>query len=124
MGYAQPGTSPLELVERRRPEPSRNTVRIAVEACGVCHSDVLTKSGAFPGIALPRVPVLYRGPFARAVLREHTDGRETVSGKSPHVREGVVIRPQVERHHPELGRVQLKSVSEKYLLRSGGTEYN
>jgi alcohol dehydrogenase/propanol-preferring alcohol dehydrogenase len=31
-------------------------VRIAVEACGICHSDVLTRSAAFPGMTLPRVP--------------------------------------------------------------------
>jgi D-arabinose 1-dehydrogenase-like Zn-dependent alcohol dehydrogenase len=47
---------PFELVERQRPEPSRHTVRVAVEACGICHSDVLTRSAAFPGITLPRVP--------------------------------------------------------------------
>jgi len=46
----------FELVERERPEPARHTVRVAVEACGVCHSDVLTKTAAFPGIMLPRVP--------------------------------------------------------------------
>lgn len=79
---------------------------------------------ACAALDLPRVPVLYRGPFSREALHAHTDGRETVSGKALHVREGVVVRPQVERRHPELGRVQLKSVSEKYLLRKGGTEYN
>ena len=58
MRVAQVSTAngPFELVERRVPEPSRHTVRIAVEACGICHSDVLTKSGAFPGLSLPRVP--------------------------------------------------------------------
>ncbi|MEZ4451186.1 MAG: RNA ligase (ATP) [Nannocystaceae bacterium] len=75
-------------------------------------------------LGLPRVPVLYRGPFSRAVMIDHTDGKETVSGKGAHIREGIVMRPQVERHHEGLGRVQLKSVSEKYLLRAGGTEYN
>lgn len=79
---------------------------------------------ACAALDLPRVPVLYRGPFSRAVMAEYTDGRETVSGRALHVREGIVLRPQRERHHPDLGRVQLKSVSEKYLLRSGGTEYN
>jgi RNA ligase (TIGR02306 family) len=79
---------------------------------------------ACAALELPRVPVLYRGPFSRAVMLEHTDGRETISGQALHVREGVVVRPQTERHAHELGRVQLKSVSEKYLLRSGGTEYN
>jgi D-arabinose 1-dehydrogenase-like Zn-dependent alcohol dehydrogenase len=47
---------PFELVERDVPEPGSNSVRVAVDACGVCHSDVLTKTAAFPGMALPRVP--------------------------------------------------------------------
>jgi D-arabinose 1-dehydrogenase-like Zn-dependent alcohol dehydrogenase len=47
---------PLELVERARPDPGEGTVRVAVDACGICHSDTLTKTGAFPGIVLPRVP--------------------------------------------------------------------
>jgi alcohol dehydrogenase/propanol-preferring alcohol dehydrogenase len=47
---------PLELVDRPLPEPGPGTVRVAVEACGVCHSDVLTKTATFPGIVLPRVP--------------------------------------------------------------------
>ena len=47
---------PFEIVERRVPEPGPNTVRVAVDACGVCHSDVVTKMAAFPGMVLPRVP--------------------------------------------------------------------
>jgi D-arabinose 1-dehydrogenase-like Zn-dependent alcohol dehydrogenase len=47
---------PLELVEREIPEPGFGTVRIRVEACGVCHSDSFTKEGTFPGIQYPRVP--------------------------------------------------------------------
>lgn len=73
---------------------------------------------------LDRVPVLYRGPFSKNVMKEYTDGKETVSGKEQHIREGIVIRPVIERRDNELGRVQLKSVSENYLLRKGGTEYN
>ncbi len=46
----------LELVERDIPEPSAGTVRIKVQACGVCHSDSLTKEGGMPGIEYPRVP--------------------------------------------------------------------
>jgi len=45
----------FELVERQIPEPGPREVRIKVQACGVCHSDVLTKEG-FPGIQYPRVP--------------------------------------------------------------------
>jgi D-arabinose 1-dehydrogenase-like Zn-dependent alcohol dehydrogenase len=47
---------PFELVERAIPEPGPNTVRVTVDACGVCHSDSLTKGGAFPGMVFPRVP--------------------------------------------------------------------
>jgi len=45
----------FEIVERRIPEPDRGQVRIKVLACGVCHSDVLTKEG-WPGIQYPRAP--------------------------------------------------------------------
>lgn len=47
---------PLELVEREIPEPNPGWVRIKVEACGICHSDSLTKEGLWPGIEFPRVP--------------------------------------------------------------------
>src|SRR5580704_16280328 len=46
----------FEIVEREIPAPSAGQVRIKVQACGVCHSDVLTKEGAWPGIQYPRVP--------------------------------------------------------------------
>lgn len=51
----KPG-SPFEIVEREIPEPGTRQVRIKVHACGVCHSDVLTKEGQWPGIQYPRVP--------------------------------------------------------------------
>lgn len=47
---------PLELVERPIPEPGPGTVRIKVLACGICHSDALTKEGPWPGLVYPRVP--------------------------------------------------------------------
>jgi D-arabinose 1-dehydrogenase-like Zn-dependent alcohol dehydrogenase len=52
---SKPG-GPFELVERPIPEPSRNHVRIKVDACGICHSDVLVKEGFWPGLQYPRVP--------------------------------------------------------------------
>ena len=48
--------APFELVEREIPTPGPGWVRVKVEACGVCHSDLFTKSGAYPGIVLPRIP--------------------------------------------------------------------
>jgi D-arabinose 1-dehydrogenase-like Zn-dependent alcohol dehydrogenase len=47
---------PFELVEREIPEPAAEQVRIKVEACGICHSDSLTREGTYPGIQYPRVP--------------------------------------------------------------------
>jgi D-arabinose 1-dehydrogenase-like Zn-dependent alcohol dehydrogenase len=47
---------PFEIVERPVPEPGAGAVRIRVRACGICHSDSLTKEGLFPGIQFPRVP--------------------------------------------------------------------
>ena len=46
----------FEIVEREIPKPDAGHVRIKVQACGVCHSDMLTKEGAWPGIQYPRVP--------------------------------------------------------------------
>jgi D-arabinose 1-dehydrogenase-like Zn-dependent alcohol dehydrogenase len=46
----------FEVVQREFPEPGPGHVRIRVEACGVCHSDAITKFSLFPGIEYPRVP--------------------------------------------------------------------
>ncbi len=51
----RPGAD-FEIVEREIPQPGPGSVRIRVEACGVCHSDSLTKEGAFPGIRYPIIP--------------------------------------------------------------------
>jgi Zn-dependent alcohol dehydrogenase len=45
-----------ELVERMAPEPRAGHMCVQVEACGICHSDVLVKDGLWPGLAYPRVP--------------------------------------------------------------------
>jgi len=46
----------FEIVEREIPKPGAGEVLIKVQACGVCHSDVFTKEGWWPGIQYPRVP--------------------------------------------------------------------
>ncbi len=46
----------FEIVEREIPEPGAGSVRVKVQACGICHSDSLTKEGTWPGIQYPRVP--------------------------------------------------------------------
>jgi len=45
-----------ELVERAIPEPGPRQVRIKIEACGICHSDMIVKEGGWPGLQYPRVP--------------------------------------------------------------------
>jgi len=51
----QPG-GPIELVERDVPQPGFGEVLVRVQACGICHSDMFTKEGQWPGIQYPRVP--------------------------------------------------------------------
>mgnify|MGYP000185011504 FL=1 len=46
----------FEVVERAVPEPAPGEVRVAVEACGICHSDVFVKDGGYPGVRYPRIP--------------------------------------------------------------------
>jgi D-arabinose 1-dehydrogenase-like Zn-dependent alcohol dehydrogenase len=46
----------FELVQKQFSDPGPGHVRIRVQACGVCHSDSLTKEGMWPGIQFPRVP--------------------------------------------------------------------
>lgn len=73
---------------------------------------------------LPLVPELWRGPFDPETVLGFARGKETVSGRELHLREGVVVRPVAERWSPVLGgRAIAKVVSDAYLTRKGGTEY-
>lgn len=66
---SKPGAD-FEIVETAIPEPDAGHVRIKVQACGICHSDVLTKDGLWPGIEYPRVP----GHEVAGVIDELGDG--------------------------------------------------
>ncbi|WP_405982251.1 RNA ligase (ATP) [Streptomyces sp. NBC_00158] len=78
----------------------------------------------FPDGELPLVPRLFEGPYALDAVLGLASGRETVSGRELHLREGVVIRPAAERYSPVTGgRAIAKAVSPAYLTRKGGTEY-
>ncbi|HYP13807.1 MAG TPA: alcohol dehydrogenase [Bryobacteraceae bacterium] len=46
----------FEIVDRQIPQPGPREVRIKVQACGICHSDVLVKDGMLPGLQYPRIP--------------------------------------------------------------------
>ena len=76
------------------------------------------------GGELPLVPQLHEGPYDIDRVLEFASGRESVSGRELHLREGVVIRPAAERYSPVTGgRAIAKAVSAAYLTRKGGTEY-
>jgi alcohol dehydrogenase len=45
----------FEIVEQPVPEPGQGQVRVAVEACGICHSDAAFQSGVLPGLTFPLV---------------------------------------------------------------------
>jgi D-arabinose 1-dehydrogenase-like Zn-dependent alcohol dehydrogenase len=51
---SHPG-APFEVVKREMPSPGLNQVRIKVQACGICHSDLFVKEGHWPGLQYPRV---------------------------------------------------------------------
>jgi D-arabinose 1-dehydrogenase-like Zn-dependent alcohol dehydrogenase len=60
----------FQIIEREIPKPGAGQVRIKVQACGVCHSDMFTKEGAWPGIQYPRVP----GHEVAGIIDELGDG--------------------------------------------------
>ena len=79
---------------------------------------------ALPVGELPLVPKLFEGPFDLARVLELARGREAVSGRGLHIREGVVVRTAADAYSPVLGgRAIAKVVSDAYLTRKGGTEY-
>lgn len=72
---------------------------------------------AFCGVHnLPMAPVLYRGPWSND-LRALANGKSTIDPS--HVREGIVVRPVLDRWDPKLGRVILKLHGEEFLLKAG-----
>lgn len=69
---------------------------------------------AEPIEAIDTVPVVYRGPYDPSIL-DLAEQDSTVRTAEPgHMREGLVIVPEVERRHEEIGRVALKHISNRY----------
>lgn len=69
-------------------------------------------------LGLDVVPTLYIGPWHKS-LESMAEGMSTIGDN---IREGIVIRPLVERFDQYCGRPVLKLVSESYLLRKSGSE--
>lgn len=69
---------------------------------------------------IPQVPLVYRGPHSLEKAKERSCGPSIIGGA--HGREGVVVRPLVERDDPAIGRVILKYVGDDYLFRRGNEQ--
>jgi RNA ligase (TIGR02306 family) len=70
--------------------------------------------GEIGGHAIPWVPLVYRGWFDEAVLRELAKGKETVSNKALHIREGIVIEPRQPRRSKEGFPLYVKLINPKF----------
>lgn len=84
------------------------------------------KNAAFKARAMvPTAPVLYEGPYDYDLLAKLAEGKETISGRELHVREGLVVRPREEaRSEATGGRKIAKFINPDYLTRGGeATEY-
>ncbi|MBD2775149.1 RNA ligase (ATP) [Iningainema tapete] len=70
--------------------------------------------------SLPRVPVLYIGAYSWETVYQFNNADSVLYPDC--MMEGVVVQPMVERTHPEIGRIVLKLISDRYLLRNEGTD--
>lgn len=71
-------------------------------------------------LGLPAAPILYKGEYSPELL-ELRKGKSLLDDRQ--IREGIVVKPLREEHHRKLGRKVLKAISEDYLTRKNGTEY-
>jgi len=62
------------------------------------------------------VPVLATLAFDLNEIKRFSEGKTHMMQQDAHIREGVVVRPERERHHPSVGRGILKYVSDSYLF--------
>jgi len=74
--------APFELVQREIPTPAARWVRIKVEACGVCHSDLFAKAGAYPGLQLPRMLGAPRSRRGRSAIASGSAGMAGIASSA------------------------------------------
>jgi D-arabinose 1-dehydrogenase-like Zn-dependent alcohol dehydrogenase len=56
IAHVKVANGPFVFSDRTVPAPGPGEVLVRVRACGICHSDMFVKTGAFPGLQLPRAP--------------------------------------------------------------------
>ena len=69
---------------------------------------------------LPRVPILYTGPYSWEAVSQCNNANSVLSQEC--LKEDVVVQPLMERAQPEICEVVLKLISDRYLIRKDGTE--
>jgi RNA ligase (TIGR02306 family) len=98
--------------------------KIGLALFAVRHQGVFLNYNSFIAFcqkySLPTVPILYQGAFSWDIVEKFNNIDSALFPAC--MMEGVIIQPVMERTHPEIGRVVLKSISDRYLLRQGGTE--
>ncbi|MFI9049852.1 RNA ligase (ATP) [Streptomyces sp. NPDC053427] len=110
--------------DSRREEPAYAVFDVSVEIDGQVRWLAPEELTEVLDGRLPLVPTLFTGAYDAQRVMELAEGRETLSGRAVHVREGVVVRPLADRYSAVLGgRAIAKVVSGAYLTRKGGTEY-
>lgn len=70
------------------------------------------------------VPIVYIGKFKDADLYELCKGKEAVSGKELHIREGIVVVPQEMRKVKGGTWLKVKVINPKYAAKETGEEIN
>jgi len=73
---------------------------------------------------VPTVPLVYRGEYNKEKIWALAENNTLIPTEKPQISEGVVVKPEIERTHPKVGRVALKFVSNNYWTRKGGTEFH
>jgi RNA ligase (TIGR02306 family) len=68
------------------------------------------------------VPILYDGPYDEAKARSFREGKEQVTGRQEHIREGAVLRPYIDRRAADGTRLALKIINPAY--KETGEEFN
>ena len=71
-------------------------------------------------LSLPMAPFVYSGEFQFEKLNKYNNADSLLSHDC--MMEGLIIQPVIERTHPGIGRVCMKLISDRYLLRKGGSE--
>ncbi len=73
---------------------------------------------------IPKVPLLYNGPFSKEVVEKYTIGPSVLCPNEQPIREGCVIKSNPERQNPFIGRTILKSINPEYLLLKDNSDFH